>query len=79
VRKEGSKRGCTYANEIGTLFEDDNPMSYASQRDGTGEASSATTNDDKTDPERCLLCGCMITRLDGTWGGDEYGREGRNG
>jgi hypothetical protein len=57
-------RRCTYANEIGALFEEDNLMSYASQRDCTSETSSAAANDDKTNLEGRLLCGLMTTRLD---------------
>jgi hypothetical protein len=53
----------TYAGEIGCLFQDENLMSHASQRDGASETGSATTNDNKMDLEGCLFCGFMGTRL----------------
>jgi hypothetical protein len=59
-------RGCTHANEIGTLFEDYDMMSHASQRYGAGEASCPATNDDKADLKSCLLRGFMSTRLNTT-------------
>lgn len=55
---------CAYSNEIACLFQDRNLMPNASQRDSTSEAGSATTNNDKMDLKRCLLCGFMTTRLD---------------
>ena len=69
----GGRESCTHANEIRVLFEDNNTMSYASQRDRTSEAGSATADDNKANLESCLLCGIMTTRLEVRLAGGERG------
>ena len=69
----GGRESCTHANEIRVLFEDNNTMSYASQRDRTSEAGSATADDNKANLESCLLCGIMTTRLEVRLAGEERG------